>query len=109
MAGAAHIEILAQPTYQTATRLGAVGRAARKNPAGAVAGIVCILLVVLGILGPSLSPYSANNIDFVRLQAPSLSHPFGTNHLSRDMFSRIIYGSRNSLGTALRASALRPG
>jgi len=106
MALAADLEVLTQPTFQTTTRLGGVGRAARKNPAGAVAGIVCILLVVLGILGPSLSPYSANNIDFARLQAPSLSHPFGIDHLSRDMFSRIIYGARNSLGIAFAAIAV---
>ncbi len=106
MAVAADLEILAQPTYQTTTRLGGVGRAARKNPAGAAAGLFCVSLVLLAIFGPSLSPYSANNIDFVRLQGPSLAHPLGIDHLSRDMFSRIIYGARNSLGIGFAAIAL---
>ena len=105
-ADAAELEVLAQPTFQTTSRLGGVGKAARRNPAGAVAGLFCVFLVLLGIFGPSMAPYSANNIDFVRLTAPSLSHPFGVDHLSRDLFSRIIYGSRNSLGIGFAAVAL---
>jgi peptide/nickel transport system permease protein len=73
-------------------------RAARKNPAGAAAGVVCLILVVMAIFGPALAPYSPNRIDFPLLEAPSLSHPFGTDNLFRDLLSRIIYGARNSLG-----------
>src|SRR4029450_7451862 len=68
--------------------------------------LACILLILLAILGPSLSPYSPNRIDFERLQSPSLSHPLGVDHLSRDMLSRIIYGARNSLGIGFAAIAV---
>jgi peptide/nickel transport system permease protein len=105
-ADAAELEILRQPTYGSTTVLSGVAKAARKNPAGAVAGVVCIFLVILGVFGPNLAPYDANNVDFVRLQAPSLDHPFGIDNLSRDMLSRIIYGARNSLGIAFAAIAV---
>jgi peptide/nickel transport system permease protein len=106
MATAVDLEILSEPRLSAPGWPRAVGRAARKNPAGAVAGVACILLILLAILGPSLSPYSPNRIDFERLQSPSLSHPLGVDHLSRDMLSRIIYGARNSLGIGFAAIAV---
>jgi peptide/nickel transport system permease protein len=73
---------------------------------GALAGLVCLLLVLLAAFGPSIAPYDANRLDFVRLQAPSLSHPFGTDNLARDFLSRIIFGARNSLGVSFAAIAV---
>ena len=81
-------------------------RAARRNPVGALAGLFCLGLVILAIVGPQLSPHSANDISFERLTAPSLDHPFGVDHLSRDLLSRIIVGARNSLGIAFTAIAV---
>jgi peptide/nickel transport system permease protein len=42
----------------------------------------------------------------LRLAAPSLQHPFGTDHLARDVFSRLLYGARISLSIAFFAVAL---
>jgi peptide/nickel transport system permease protein len=67
---------------------------------------MCLFLVLIAIFGPSIAPYDANRLDFVRLQAPNLSHPFGTDNLARDMLSRIIYGARNSLGVSFAAIAV---
>src|SRR3972149_95353 len=106
MAIAADLEVLAQPGFGSTSWLGAVGRAARKNPAGPVAAVPSSLLVILAAAGPSLSPYSPNRIDFPLLQAPTLSHPFGTDNLFRDLFSRIIFGARNSLGIGFAAIAV---
>ena len=83
-----------------------LARAARKNPVGAVAGVVCLFLIFLAIFGPTLAPYPATRVDFNRLEAPSLSHPFGTDNLLRDMFSRILIGTRNSLGVAFASIAV---
>lgn len=77
--------------------------AARKNPVGAMSGVACILIVLLALLGPSVAPYSPNDTSFERLASPSLSHPFGTDNLFRDMFSRILVGARNSLGVGFAA------
>ena len=83
--------------------LSELGKAARKNPMGALTGILCILIVLLAVLGPSIAPYSPNDTSFERLASPSLSHPFGTDNLFRDMFSRVLVGARNSLGVGFAA------
>jgi peptide/nickel transport system permease protein len=83
-----------------------LARAARKNPVGAIAGVMCLLLVLLAIFGPMLAPYSATRVDFPRLVAPSAAHPFGTDNLLRDIFSRILIGTRNSLGIAFASIAV---
>jgi peptide/nickel transport system permease protein len=90
-------------TFAPSSRFGELWKAARKNPIGAVAGVACILIVLLAILGPSVAPYSPNDTSFPRLASPSLSHPFGTDNLFRDMFSRILVGARNSLGVGFAA------
>jgi peptide/nickel transport system permease protein len=86
-------------------RLSRLGRLARRNPVGAVAGVVCILLVIIAIFAPAIAPYAADKVGFPRLQAPSPAHPFGTDNLFRDMFSRIVIGSRISLGVGFAAVA----
>lgn len=80
-----------------------VTKAARRNPLGALSGLACLLLIVLAIVGPSVSPYSPNDTSFERLASPSLTHPFGTDNLFRDMFSRVVVGARNSLGVGFAA------
>ena len=81
-------------------------RAAHRNPIGAAAGIACILLIVLAVIGPSIAPYDPNQTDFPRLQSPNATHPFGTDNLFRDMFSRIVVGARNSLGIGFASVAV---
>src|SRR5688572_23167205 len=83
-----------------------LGRAARKNPVGAFAGVMCVFLVLMAIIGPSVAPHEATRVDFNRLESPSLSHPFGTDNLLRDIFSRILIGTRNTLGVAFSAIAV---
>jgi len=102
---AADIERAAEKSVGAPWHVGVV-RAARKNPLGAAAAIACLGLIFLAIFGPYVAPYPANRIDFQRHQPPSLSHPFGTDNLNRDLFSRIIVGARNSLGIGFAAIAV---
>ncbi|MBS7696139.1 MULTISPECIES: nickel ABC transporter permease subunit NikC [unclassified Chelatococcus] len=64
--------------------------------------IACCLVAVLlltAIAAPLIAPYDPNAVDLPgRLQGPSLAHWMGTDHLGRDMLSRLIHGSRVSLG-----------
>jgi peptide/nickel transport system permease protein len=83
-----------------------LSRFARKNPVGAAAGVVCILLILLAIFAPAVAPHAADKVGFPRLRPPSAAHPFGTDNLFRDMYSRIIIGSRISLGIGFAAVAL---
>lgn len=62
-------------------------------------GVACVAVVLgLAVLGPWLSPYDPSaQLLSLRLQAPSLAHPFGLDELGRDILARLIVGARISL------------
>ena len=67
-----------------------------------VLGLVIIaFLIFVAIFAPLLAPYPEQALGEPnlqeRLQPPSWKHPFGTDHLGRDILSRVIYGARTSL------------
>ena len=70
-----------------------------------VAGVVIMLLFVLvTAFGPLITPYKPNAIaPSDRLQPPSAEHLLGTDHLGRDIFTRILYGARYSIAIAVGA------
>lgn len=78
----------------------------------AVAGcIVFVLMIVMCIVAPLLTPYGPNAIDLRnRLSSPSTSHIMGTDQIGRDIWTRILYGGRISifvgLGSALGAALI---
>ncbi|SEO51034.1 peptide/nickel transport system permease protein [Halorientalis persicus] len=70
-------------------------------------GIILILLV-LAVFGPIVSPYDPATQDLSsRLEAPSLTHPLGTDQLGRDVLTRLLHGARLSLGIALAVTSVR--
>ncbi len=72
-----------------------------RRPASAVGTTVFLLFLALAILGPLITPYTATEQTLTAArQAPSAAHWFGTDHLGRDIFSRIIIGTRSILGLA---------
>lgn len=63
-----------------------------------------ILLVLLALFAPLLSPYDPSDIDLSsRLVGPSEKHWLGTDQLGRDLFSRMVYGARISLSVGFVA------
>jgi len=58
--------------------------------------IFVVLLGIIALLGPQLAPHDPDNDDFNVLEAPSLSHPMGIDSYGRDLFSRVILGTRIS-------------
>lgn len=65
-----------------------------------------VLIAGLYLLALTLTPYDANQADFLaRLQPPSASHWFGTDHLGRDVATRVLYGASWSVGLAFFISA----
>jgi peptide/nickel transport system permease protein len=62
-------------------------------------GIVGFGIIVLAaIFAPLLTPYDPLALDFSSaLEAPSLAHPFGTDNLGRDVFTRVLYAARIDL------------
>ena len=65
----------------------------------AVAGSIFIIVIVsFALFAPLISPYNPAYIDTKNILAPpSGAHIFGTDTLGRDIFSRVVYGSRISL------------
>jgi peptide/nickel transport system permease protein len=69
-----------------------------RHPVGRIGLIIVIILVLMAIFGPLISPYDPNAIDFEnRFSPPTLEHYFGTDDFGRDTYSRILYGARISL------------
>ncbi len=62
--------------------------------------IVCTLILV-AVFAPAIAPYGANQNAGAMLASPSWEYPFGTNFQGRDLFSRVVLGSRNSLAVAI--------
>ena len=75
---------------------------------GALIGAMLFFAIVFAVmLGPSLWPYEANEINIrLRNQNPSWAHPFGTDQLGRDTFARMIAGGQTSITVGLAAMML---
>jgi peptide/nickel transport system permease protein len=70
-------------------------RRLRHRPVALVATIIFSIFLLLAVIGPWVSPYSATHQDYdARLESPSFSHPFGTDLYGRDVFSRVLAGTR---------------
>lgn len=69
-------------------------------------GIV-VFFVIIALFAPYITPYPWNEVDLSRaLQPPSWKHLLGTDEFGRDIFSRIIYGTRVSLQFAFFAQLI---
>lgn len=81
-----------------------------RRPSSTV-GLVLVALIVLAVLfAPLIAPYGPDTPNYnAILQGPSHLHWFGTDNLGRDIFSRILYGGRDTLGVALLGVLLASG
>ncbi len=71
---------------------------------------ILALFLLSALLAPILSPYDPNQIDLDhQLALPSWPHPLGTDHLGRDLLTRILYGGRISLLIGVLAMAFATG
>lgn len=80
-----------------------LSRICRKYPLGVVALLGLVLLGSLAVGAPLLAPYQPNEQTAVTLAGPSLEFWLGTDQLGRDLFTRVVYGARISLGVAFIA------
>ena len=92
-------------------RLGALweflARLGREKPLGAAGGVVFLVFLLCGIFADVLAPYGINETNLaVRLQPPSLDYPLGTDHLGRDVLSRILMGAQLSMIVSFVAAGL---
>lgn len=69
----------------------------RQKPAGLVSLLVLVAMVAIAAAAPWTAPYQYDMSTDAYSVGPSLAHPFGTDHLGRDVLSRVIWGGRISL------------
>ncbi len=74
----------------------------KRNPTAIVGLLIVVILILIAILAPLIAPYNFAEQNYsVINKAPSAAHLFGTDQYGRDIFSRVVYGTRYSLGIAL--------
>jgi peptide/nickel transport system permease protein len=77
------------------------------SPLGALCFAVALFWIAVAVLGPWVAPYAAGHIVSFDVFGPlTAEHPLGTDYLGRDMLSRIILGSRYTVGVSLAAAVL---
>jgi peptide/nickel transport system permease protein len=79
----------------------------RQQPLGAISFVIICVMMFAGIFSAQVSPYDPLQIDFAAILAPpSWEHWGGTDAYGRDIFSRIIHGSRTALVIGFTSSLL---
>ncbi len=87
--------------------LRAVGRFARKKPLGALGALIVVALLLMAAFAERIAPYGYDDpIRGARMRPPSAAHWLGTDNLSRDMWSRVVYGARVSVTVGFATIAL---
>src|SRR5262245_47104579 len=88
-------------TERPASRSGVVyrvWRVGRRRPAAALGGLVVLLFVAAALGAPWIATRDPVQTDWKLIRkAPSAAHPFGTDDLGRDGFSRVVWGARISM------------
>ena len=73
-----------------------------RNPLGFLGVVLVFFISLCAIIAPYVVPYSPYKVEVIsRLRPPSWEHPFGTDELGRDIFSRVLVGTRFSLQAAV--------
>ena len=74
---------------------------------GGTGFVIVLAIVVAAIFAPLVATHDPDQLDVInRFSAPSLAHWLGTDHLGRDLYSRLIHGSTVAMAVALTAIAL---
>jgi peptide/nickel transport system permease protein len=78
-----------------------------RRPASLLGFVIVTIFIFTAIFGPMVAPYRYDALirGAARLP-PSAEHPFGTDRLSRDVFSRVLWGARDIIGLPVITTAL---
>ena len=84
--------------YKSRSQIVTVFRRLSRNKIALLGLFILLLLALMAIFAPVIAPYDYAKQDLVnQFQPPNSEHIFGTDEFGRDVFTRIIYGSRISL------------
>ena len=76
------------------------------NKLAVIGMFITIVLVLIALLAPLIAHNPLDMTVTERLQAPSAKHWFGTDTFGRDLFSRVVYGTRVSMSVGLQVSII---
>jgi ABC-type dipeptide/oligopeptide/nickel transport system permease subunit len=106
------VSLVASTTTASRTLWGDAWRRLRRNKL-AIIGLVWVIFIIAVTLTADLwvkpffgDPLTVNTVLGANLQPPSADHPFGTDKLGRDVFSRVVYGARISLTVGIIAVSI---
>jgi peptide/nickel transport system permease protein len=89
------------------SRVGLVLRFARRKPLGAIGAVIVLGLLVMAVLAEGIAPYHYEKaIPGGRMKPPGAQFWMGTDNLSRDIWSRVVYGARISVTVGFATVAL---
>ena len=84
-----------------------VWRSLLRSRSGASGTAIVLVHLVIALIAPAIIPHDPTLQSAARtFQPPSLEHPFGTDQLGRDVFSRVLLGGQTALAVTLISSAL---
>jgi peptide/nickel transport system permease protein len=79
----------------------------KRNPLFSLAVVIIVLSVLISFFGSNLAPHDPTALDLPhRLHGPSLSYPIGNDELGRCLLSRLLVGTRSTLGLAVAVVGL---
>jgi peptide/nickel transport system permease protein len=101
-----YLERPTNPFQKALDRIPILGDVLRQ-PLGAIGFVIVLGFIISVIFAPLIAPYEYSKQDIPnRMEGPSQAYWLGTDHLGRDIFSRLVYGSRIAFGTALPSVAI---
>ena len=82
-------------------------RLLKEQPLGTACGMIVLLLILVAIFADALAPYPFDEMHLRdRMTGSSVQYLLGTDHIGRDLLSRLIFGARVSMLVGLAATTL---
>ena len=102
------MEVRAVSKSRKHAQLAEFWRRFRKNKTAVLGLVILIIILSMALFADLIVPYSKciDQVGADRLQGPSMAHFFGTDELGRDLFARVVHGSRYSLLIGLATSLM---
>lgn len=89
--------VIQNSEIQSSRRRRQIVRFLRRRPIAVIGALITLLLLIVAVFAPLLAPYDPSSQAATRLLPPGLSHLMGTDNLGRDVFSRVLFGTRASM------------
>ena len=88
------------------SNLSRIARRFMRHKLAVIGLVILLILVAMAVFAPLIAPYSPIEVTKAFSEPPSAEHILGTDKVSRDMFSRILYAMRTSLLVGFLATAI---